>query len=155
MVAAAHLENGEIRNYDKLVYPLDEDHLERKEMPFEVRQCYSPMLLKLERPITEYHATVADGSGFFARLVTGGNFGCNGYEIEGMQIREQRMEIIVRSCARCGQTHKVHFEKFAQNPIIAYGDIMTHWGMCPNINEPILMRIINDENPSPSQTKAA
>jgi hypothetical protein len=48
------------------------------------------------------------------------------------------MKILVKNCARCGQDHEVEFREFVQNGV---GDL-THWGMCPVLNEPILMRII-------------
>lgn len=53
----------------------------------------------------------------------------------------------VENCARCGNTHNdVEFKRFAQNPVKHIdGNLLntqiTHWGMCPNLNEPILMRI--------------
>lgn len=52
------------------------------------------------------------------------------------------MTIKVANCARCGKTHEVEFNRFTQ-PI----DDCTHWGMCPNLNEPILMRIVTNSTP--------
>lgn len=51
------------------------------------------------------------------------------------------MKTIVSNCARCGDTHEVEFREFAKNSIGLDEDVLTHWGMCPNLNEPILMRI--------------
>lgn len=45
--------------------------------------------------------------------------------------------IEVRNCARCGMNHQaVQFFPFIQRPPDA-----THWAMCPNNAEPILMRV--------------
>ena len=49
--------------------------------------------------------------------------------------------LMVTGCARCGQTHEIEFMPFAKNAIEVYGQISTHWGMCRNLNEPVLMRI--------------
>lgn len=50
-------------------------------------------------------------------------------------------KITVKGCARCGETHEIEFSPFAENAIECSGEISTHWGMCPNLNEPILLRI--------------
>ena len=42
----------------------------------------------------------------------------------------------VNKCVRCGKNHRVHFKPFKKK-----GATFTHWGECPNTNEPILMFI--------------
>ncbi len=51
------------------------------------------------------------------------------------------MDILVANCARCGAEHHVGFTEF-RRPMV-YGDNTqwTHWGICPNTNEPIMLRI--------------
>lgn len=48
------------------------------------------------------------------------------------------MTIEIKCCARCGDDHKVEFKPLANH------DRYTHWGMCPVIEQPILM-IVSDE----------
>ena len=43
---------------------------------------------------------------------------------------------LVEDCARCGKDHEVYFLKL-ERPMNLY----THWAMCPNNEEPILMLI--------------
>lgn len=50
-------------------------------------------------------------------------------------------KITVNGCARCGESHEVEFLPFAKSVIELDDETLTHWGMCPNLNEPILMRI--------------
>lgn len=46
----------------------------------------------------------------------------------------------VKRCARCGKDHEnITFAKL-QNPVRQ----CTHWALCPNVAEPILMRITED-----------
>lgn len=54
---------------------------------------------------------------------------------------EKPIKITVRGCARCGQTHEMEFSPFTKNAIECEGDVSTHWGMCPNLQEPVLLRI--------------
>lgn len=51
------------------------------------------------------------------------------------------MKIMVIRCARCGETHEIEIVPFAENAIEADGKTFSHWGMCLNLNEPVLMRI--------------
>jgi len=46
----------------------------------------------------------------------------------------------VSNCARCGEDHeKVWFKKL-QCPIIIMGEsALTHWAMCPTLQEPIVL----------------
>lgn len=55
----------------------------------------------------------------------------------------------VRGCARCGADHKnIDFAKLSQTPLpideqyqTAFG--VTHWSICPVLNEPILLRVLS------------
>ncbi len=60
-------------------------------------------------------------------------------------IKVNIMKTIVNDCARCGDTHEVEFREFTQNPIELYDDVFMLWGICPVLNEPILMRILEIE----------
>lgn len=52
----------------------------------------------------------------------------------------------VHSCARCSQDHQMYFVTFAYHPVTSQDAVeFTHWGMCPVLNEPVLMRIVNTE----------
>lgn len=52
----------------------------------------------------------------------------------------------VKSCARCGKDHsKLLFTEF-DNPVrLEKGNyhVWTHWSMCPDSNQPILLTIIS------------
>lgn len=50
------------------------------------------------------------------------------------------MKLLVQNCARCGETHEINFEEFSLRPVKSGGDTRTHWGMCSNTNEPVLMK---------------
>jgi hypothetical protein len=64
-------------------------------------------------------------------------------------MKEETYTII--GCARCGDTHPVTFKPFTSGPINVYEwdeprhlklpvlVSITHFGMCPNLNEPLLM----------------
>jgi hypothetical protein len=49
---------------------------------------------------------------------------------------------MVINCARCGESHEVNFAKFSLEGVDINGDIFTHWGMCPETSEPILLKIV-------------
>lgn len=52
----------------------------------------------------------------------------------------------VYSCARCTQDHQLYFQKFIYHSVTGLGDIVfTHWAICPVLNEPVLMRIVDTE----------
>ncbi len=53
--------------------------------------------------------------------------------------------MLVKRCARCGDDHEVEFFEFKGNPVVSGEETSTHWGVCPNLNEPILMHIIQDD----------
>jgi hypothetical protein len=48
----------------------------------------------------------------------------------------------IESCARCGGNHSVVFKKLGQP--LSTGQ--THWAPCPATGEPIMMRIVEDDN---------
>ena len=62
--------------YDGIIKPMDEDTYEAKEMPFEVRYCKSPKLIRFERPIEIDVASCIDGSDYMAKLATAESYGC-------------------------------------------------------------------------------
>ncbi len=47
------------------------------------------------------------------------------------------MNIMVRQCQRCGQDHEMDFAPLA-NPVDEYA----WWGMCPVIEQPVLLAIV-------------
>lgn len=64
-------------------------------------------------------------------------------------------EFTITNCARCGETHPVTFQSLT-NPFVVYDLIpdekggfrltqvkVDMWGMCPKLNEPIMMDKIN------------
>ncbi len=62
--------------HDQITTPIDEDTYEDKVMPFEVRYCRSPKLIRFERPIEKDSASCIDGSEYMAKLATSENYGC-------------------------------------------------------------------------------
>jgi hypothetical protein len=68
-------------------------------------------------------------------------------ELGGTPRKREIMKVTVLNCARCGEDHEMEFYPFSQNGI----DDFTHWGMCPNINEPVLLKFINaaEQEPEP------
>lgn len=75
-----HWQRDEKRKFDDFLSPVDPDTCEEMAMSFEVRYCFSPLLMMLERPIEANQASVLDGSQYFARLATGPDFGCINFE---------------------------------------------------------------------------
>lgn len=63
------------------------------------------------------------------------------------------MIVKVNNCARCSENHDLNFIEFSKNPIEdSDGTIWNYWAICPNTNEPILLKVINDKElgePSP------
>ena len=58
----------------------------------------------------------------------------------------------IRNCARCGGTHQgLEFKPFTRHPSRdALGEsfpIYTHWAMCPDIKEPVLMYMTDTDRP--------
>lgn len=62
--------------------PLDEDTNEPMKFEFEVRKCKNPKLLFCERPVESDGFAVADGSTYYAALITAENFGCKLFEVK-------------------------------------------------------------------------
>lgn len=60
------------------------------------------------------------------------------------------MEVTVVGCARCGEMHyDLEFTRFTRPIVVELNPlepdiIYTYWTMCPEQNEPILMRIIEE-----------
>lgn len=55
----------------------------------------------------------------------------------------ETFEVTIFRCARCGQSHKMKFNKFAINPIEeSDGTVWNYWGLCPITGEPVLNRIV-------------
>ena len=48
------------------------------------------------------------------------------------------MNIEVKHCARCGENHIITFKKFLRRHFD-----WTFWGMCPNTQEPVLLKILD------------
>jgi hypothetical protein len=67
-------------DYDSVSYPEDPDTFERMEMPFNVYKCECPKVFTLERAVVANGVTIMDGSGFFAQMYTGEDFGCVNWE---------------------------------------------------------------------------
>lgn len=59
----------------------------------------------------------------------------------------------VTDCARCGEDHgDLHMLHF-KNPPVLSEEAFTHYAICPNSGEPILMKIVADEDNPPKQIK--
>jgi len=50
------------------------------------------------------------------------------------------MKTEIKCCARCEKDHEVEVKVFTNPP-----PIYTHWALCPNLNEPILIKIIEED----------
>ena len=70
----------DIDRHDTICRPVDFDTWLPMEMPFEVRECVNPRLIKFERPLDPDGVSVSDGSDYMARLCTGQEFGCLHFE---------------------------------------------------------------------------
>lgn len=51
------------------------------------------------------------------------------------------MKTNIVSCARCEKDHEVEVKEFT-NPPPNY----THWALCPNLQEPILIKVVEEED---------
>jgi len=69
-------------NDDNMTTPLDPDTYQPMTFDYEVRECYAPDILFLERPLIRKGAALADGSNYMARLVTAEDFFCALHEQE-------------------------------------------------------------------------
>jgi hypothetical protein len=66
--------------YLDVIAPWDEELSGPKQMPWEVRQCCCPKIVKFERTVVRDGATLMDGSHYFAALYPGPDFGCVNHE---------------------------------------------------------------------------
>lgn len=57
---------------------------------------------------------------------------------------KKEIKTTIDGCARCGDKHvDLEFKLFVKNSIMdANGTHWNYWAMCPNIKEPILLKII-------------
>lgn len=52
------------------------------------------------------------------------------------------MKVKISNCARCGGTHEdLEFAELSRPMVEAKH---THWAMCPTVNEPIMLRIVEE-----------
>lgn len=65
---------------DYICRPLDEDTYEPKKMPFEVKECTHPGLVRFERTVEINGFCMTDGSDYKACLFTAEEFGCVRHE---------------------------------------------------------------------------
>ena len=76
------IDDGEEGGYtDYIIHPNDPDTFGEMAMPFEVRKCVVPKLVRFERPIEANGASVCDGSDYMATLYTAQEFGCVHFEM--------------------------------------------------------------------------
>lgn len=74
-----HWTEGDLE-WDGRCRPMDPDTYEEMVMPFEVRYCHSPKLMRFERPLEADMASAVDGSEYMAEPLTGPDFGCVNHE---------------------------------------------------------------------------
>lgn len=55
------------------------------------------------------------------------------------EIPQRPVKVIVKECARCGETHPMLFHEFKRNPIRCDGSYLRWWGMCDIAGEPVLL----------------
>jgi hypothetical protein len=75
-----------------LTDPCDPDTYEPMPMPFEVRYCEHPRLMKFERPVERDQASCVDGSGYRAKLACGPDFGCVHHSLANVVITDPHRE---------------------------------------------------------------
>lgn len=63
---------------------------------------------------------------------------CQCEERPKLQWEEPPTEL--QGCARCGRNHPIRF-KLLTRPIVIGDTELTHWGTCPVVGEPVLMRL--------------
>lgn len=73
--------NPQFSSHDPICAPTDPDTYTDMVMPFDVRECMHPSLVKFERPVEQNGFGVTDGSNYQARLCTGPDFGCVRHEL--------------------------------------------------------------------------
>ena len=72
-------ENDDYRA-SEICTPLDQDELEPMKTEFEVRICKSPKIIFFERSPESTGVSLIDGSCYYAKMLTGENFGCVNHE---------------------------------------------------------------------------
>lgn len=55
---------------------------------------------------------------------------------------EEEKTYKITSCARCGKDHEGIVYKKLTNPLVHADTSFTHWAMCPDLDEPIMMYFI-------------
>lgn len=58
---------------------------------------------------------------------------------EELKHSSEKMSVSIHNCARCGENHVVDFVPFINGPLVIGEYTISHWGMCLNNNEPVLM----------------
>lgn len=58
--------------------------------------------------------------------------------------------LIKIKCARCKRVHKeIEVKPFSKHPVKdSDGVLWTHWAICPTTTEPVLLRIVNEDDQS-------
>ena len=51
----------------------------------------------------------------------------------------------ITSCARCGNDHEGITYRRLTNPLVVGNTIFTHWTLCPDLDEPIMMYFVGIE----------
>jgi hypothetical protein len=67
----------------EICQPVDPDTFEPMVNAFEVRECRSPKIAYFERNPESTGITLVDASEYFARMLTGEDFGCVNHEAVG------------------------------------------------------------------------
>jgi hypothetical protein len=53
----------------------------------------------------------------------------------------EALKVDVHGCARCGEDHKdMDFRAFRSPIFDSDGSVWTHWAICPNFDEPVLLK---------------
>jgi hypothetical protein len=67
----------------RVCHPVDpENNFKPIKMGFEIRTCNSPKIIFFETPPTSSHVALIDGSEYYAKMLTGEDFGCVNHEEE-------------------------------------------------------------------------
>lgn len=67
-------------NLYSITKPQDPDTYKDAKMPFEVKECCHPSLVRFERPVESNGFALTDGSEYYAALATAEDFGCVRFE---------------------------------------------------------------------------
>ena len=69
--------------HNDIIEPLDPDTYKPMKMPFEVKVCMSDNITWFERNPNSNGVSLVDGSDYYARMLTGENFGCVNFKKRG------------------------------------------------------------------------